>query len=215
MSHFTQKIFFDTRFFREMHQAIQRGTSIEEIVNPLVCRKETFLEIVNSVPNRKRVKDLENFFKYIFSVDIKNCLEFIFITFLLVILVKLSLRRVNRQRKSRVELVPSGESDECGSTVENVNCDVGIIADSVEESDEITLEIEENERKKVALVKRKSMSAAPNLNSYRLRHLKPKLKLLPSFDILHYMFVFLFCFKYRVVKIFIQSFNHANYLTQH
>lgn len=175
------------------------------MVNPLVCRKETFLEIVNSVPNltNKLFKDLDNFFKNTVPVDVNILLDLcilVFISFVFLILVKLFRRSVALERKSRVELLPprdceesvDGEEEEDGGGDGDDNSSAN--TDSAVEGDGVTLEVEENKRKKVPLSKRKSVSAAPNLNSYRLKHAKPKLKLLTSFDILQYMFVFMLIF---------------------
>lgn len=163
------------------------------VMNLLVCRKETFLEIVNSVPRRRmRMRDVEDFFKNILSAGTNNLLDLIFITILLVIFVKLlGIRRIYLAKKAGAgdeELLPLGESEQSGT--ENVE-NSGVVE---EEGEGQTLEVEEIKRKKVKLVKRKSVSAAPDLNSYRLRHAKPKLKLLRSLDIVQNMFVFLFCF---------------------
>lgn len=169
----------------------------KKMVNPLGCRKKTFLEIVNSVPNQtnKLFKDLENFFKNTVPVDVNILLDLcilIFISFVFVIVVKLFSRSVALERKSRVELLPPGDGEE--SVDDEVDDSSSANNDSVVEGDGVTLEVEENKRKKVPLVKRKSVSAAPNLTSYRLKHAKPKPKLITSLDILQYMFVFLLIF---------------------
>lgn len=171
-------------------------------MNSLVCRKKTFLEIVNSLPNQtnKLFKDLQNFFSQNTVVDVKILLDIcilVFISFVFFILVKIFRRSAVLERKSRVEQLLSSRDREDGESVnddgdEEVDDSSANNDDSVVEEigDGVTLEVEENKRKKVALVKRKSVSAAPNLHSYRLKHAKPKLKLLTSFDILQYMFVF-------------------------
>lgn len=172
---------------------------IKKMVNPLGCRKETFIEIVNSVPNQtnKLFKDLEKFFKNTVPVDVKIFLDLcilVIISFVFVFLVKQFSRSVPLERKSRVELLPPGDSEESVDAEETDNSLSSANNDSVVEGDGVTLEVEENKRKKVSLVKRKSVSAAPNLTSYRLKHAKPKPKLITSFDILQYMFVFLLFF---------------------
>ncbi|KAL5291203.1 SRPK2.2 family protein [Megaselia abdita] len=160
------------------------------MVNPVVCRKETFLEIVNSVPNKtnKLFKDLENFFQNTVIVDVKILLDIcilVFISFVFVILVKLFTRNADLERKSRVELDSSRDCEE--SVEETSQEEDSSNNDSVLEDEGVTLEVEENKRKKVQLVKRKSVSAAPNLQSYRLKHAKPKLKILSNLDILQYI----------------------------
>lgn len=170
------------------------------MVNPLVCRKETFLEIVNSVPNatNRLFKDLEKFFENT-VVDVKILLDIcilVFILFVFFVLVEAFTRNASseKQSDSSVESPSSREDEESvddGTTEEEEKEEEKSVVNNAVE-DGVTLEVEENKRKKVPVVKRKSVSAAPNLHSYRLKHAKPKPKLLTNFDILQYMFVFLF-----------------------
>lgn len=158
--------------------------------SPRVCRREKFLDIVNSVQNEKNklFKELEKFFENSI-IDVTILLDICILFFISLVLLLL-LRKFNKsdvvERKSRGEVMEEiVESVEEGADTEQE----AVKKDPIVNEEGVVLEVEENKRKKVALVKRKSVSAAPNLQSYRLKYSKPKSKLLTNFDIIQYMLV--------------------------